>query len=163
MFYREILPPTIADAVSGRGSAIHMPALAFWKAAPRLGSLPDAAAFEIDALGRVGSHALVLDVEHEPRDFVVRTVGPELHGFLRGDQTGLRLSEDPQKARGSQLWEQLAAVVETGKPAVYETPYNGNFWDFYGIRQLVCPLTRTGMTVDGLFTSLAFLPKKTDG
>lgn len=140
-----------------------MPALAFWEAAPALGIAPNIEAFGAGALGPVGGHALILDVEHGPRDFIVRFVGHDLHAFLRGDQTGLRLSDDPQKADGSELWHQLDAVVSSAQPTVYETPYNGNFWDFYGIRQLVCPLTRTGERVDGLFTSLAFLPKEIHG
>lgn len=138
---------------------VHLPALAYWESLPDRGSTKCAAAFDLGALGKVADHAILLDVEHDPADFVVRYVGDELLSFLRGDQTGLRLSTDPQKAARSELWRQLAHVVETREPTVFETPYNGNFWDIYGIRQLVCPLGTTGERVDLLFTTLVFVPK----
>ena len=143
----------------GARAKVHLPALAYWESLPARGATKCAAAFDLGALGKVANHTIMLDVEHDPADFVVRSVGDALLSFLRGDQTGMRLSDDPQKTAGSELWRQLAHVVEVGEPTVFETPYNGNFWDIYGIRQLVCPLSATGDRVDRLFTTLVFVPK----
>lgn len=130
-----------------------------WKHLPKHGIARDFGAVALDRMGARADHLVVLEVEQDPQDFVILHFGKEMLEYVRGDQTGLRFSKDLQKSPNSELWQQFDSVVQSGKPCVFDTPYHGNFWDFYGLRQLVLPLTTCGERVDRLISVMAFFPK----
>jgi hypothetical protein len=133
-------------------------AYSLWSEQPWRNIAPDANGLNRESLGPLLQHSVLLDVEHDPLDFVVDHFGANIRTFTRRDETGSRFSTDPAKGPQSMFWRTCAQVVESHQPLDVEIPYEGNLWDFYKLRQLILPLTTDGRKVDRLLFATHFMP-----
>lgn len=103
-------------------------------------------------------HIILWDVLRDPLDFRYRLVGSEVERNSHQRNLGRRLSEIPERQPGSQVWENLKAVVETKEPSERQLPYVGPFKDFKTVRQVTLPLSDDGETVNIVMLVCEFVP-----
>lgn len=104
------------------------------------------------SLDRIGLHRIASDLDclvvteilrtpsGAPEDFEYLYIGRTLNGAVRREQTGQRLSENPQKRPGSQIWEAYTAIARDPRPLLVNLPYVGPDPRFSCTEELFLPL-----------------------
>lgn len=131
-----------------------------WAAQPWRADAPVSDALTGDALGGLSPHCMILTVEHDPMDFTVAHIGGQIRSFMREDETGKRFRDSEGKGPGSSFWSYCELAVNSRRPILADTPYEGILWDLYDLRQLILPLASTGERVDHLVLAAVYSPRE---
>lgn len=99
---------------------------------------------------------VLVDVFQDPLDFKFRLVGSGVVDRSQGNHTGKLFSQMPGFGPGNYLWTHRAAVVESRLPIRSEPPYVGRVRAVRGVADIHLPLSDDGMTVNMIFTVVAF-------
>jgi hypothetical protein len=102
-------------------------------------------------------HVVMHGVQRDPPDFVYRLVGTEVRRHMAEDRTGQRMSAIPGQTPPSQIWDNLARIVATGRPLLNRTPYTGPHRDFLKMESVQLPLAADGVRVDMILVFVDFL------
>jgi hypothetical protein len=121
------------------------------------GRLPSRAMIDPVDIPALLPHIVLHGVEREPLDFVYRLVGTEVRRHMAEDRTGQRMSAIPGQRAPSRIWTNLARIVETGRPVVNSTPYEGPLKEFVAMESLQLPLAADGATVDMILVFVDFM------
>jgi len=124
--------------------------LRYWlKACPLKGGLyPRRNDIKVTDLRSRMADVAILDIETNPLDFRYRLIGTRLCEFLHRDYTGQKLSELNGKGPGSEIWNILERVKDSGSPLYCEVPYVGPKADFRQASTLYLPLATDHNTID---------------
>lgn len=133
---------------------------AYWLSKLRDGRLPSRTALRPAEIPRLLPHVMLLDVQRTPRwDFRFRLIGTQVVEHLHSDYTGSWMSENEHHRHPDKVWTNCLTVAETAKPLYPSTPYAGPREEFRRAEDILLPLADDGLTVDGLLTFIAFLPR----
>jgi len=99
---------------------------------------------------------IVIDVLHEPLDFVYRLIGTKVRAHLMRDLTGTRMSDIEFQRPPSVIWSHHAWVVEHAAPRFMRPPYVGPHKDFMFIESVILPCG-TDARVDKLMIFVDFV------
>lgn len=102
-------------------------------------------------------NVILIEVLWDPLDFRYRLIGTEIDRHSAESYTGKRISEIPERAPPSTVWNNLAGVAETKTPSRASVPYVGPQKDFMATNQIVLPLSTDGERVDGLFLVIDYI------
>ena len=108
-------------------------------------------------------NVVLVDVLRDPLDFRYRVIGTAIENHSAGRHTGKRVSEIPERAPPSAVWDNMAAVAESGQPSDRSVPYVGPLKDFTNTRQITLPLSDNAKEVDKLLLVIEYyrdLPKR---
>ncbi|HET8726280.1 MAG TPA: PAS domain-containing protein [Alphaproteobacteria bacterium] len=101
-------------------------------------------------------NVMLLDVLSDPLDFRYRLIGTEVRSRFHRDYTGVRLSELPDKGRGSIVWQNSEQVVISKAPFSRMPPYVGPDEYVRGGENLLLPLSDDDETVNMIFQVIEF-------
>ena len=120
--------------------------------------MPSRADIDPGEIPRLLPNLILLDVLREPPNLRYRLVGTEIeaHSSL-GNITGKLITELPDRAPPSKVWDNLWSVVDSAEPSHSSVPYVGPKRDFVTTRQVVLPLAADGERVDMLLVFIAYL------
>lgn len=121
------------------------------------GRLPSRAMIDPAEIPALLPHVVLHGVERDPLDFVYRLIGTEVRRHMAEDRTGQRMSAIPGQRAPSRIWSNLASIVETGRPVLNSTPYEGPLKDFVTMESLQLPLAADGATVDMILVFVDFM------
>lgn len=130
------------------------------KSAASPGGLPSRADFPHREFASILPNAVVYSIARSPLDFECRLIGTEVRSFSHADYTGSFVSSLDGKGRGSKLWQQLAHVVLAREPLYDRLPYMGPIASVRDVSVLLCPLSKSGQTVDQIFQVTQFVHRK---
>ncbi|SMX33503.1 hypothetical protein [Maliponia aquimaris] len=68
---------------------------------------------------------ILRSAEGIPEDFAFLYIGRTVNGVLRQELTGHRMSENPEKRPGSQIWAAYMAIAQDPRPLLVSLPYIG--------------------------------------
>ncbi|MDJ0948072.1 MAG: PAS domain-containing protein [Alphaproteobacteria bacterium] len=102
-------------------------------------------------------NVVLLDVQQEPLDFRYRLIGTEVDRHSSEKHTGKWVTDIPERAPPSKVWENLVHVVETGAPSEQSVPYVGPLQDFVTTRQITLPLSDNGSDVNMLLIVIDYV------
>lgn len=129
---------------------------AYWRSRGA-GRFPSRAMIDPVDIPRLLPHIVIHGVQREPLDFVYRLIGTEVRRHMAEDRTGQWMSAIPGQRPPSQIWDNLAGIVATGRPVLNRTPYEGPQRDFVVMESLQLPLAADGETVDMILVFVDFL------
>ena len=130
---------------------------AYWLAGKGERALPARGDFDPPIeIPRLVPNMIILDVLHEPLDFVYRLIGTKVRPHLMQDLTGVRMSDIEFQRPPSVVWSEQAWVVEHAAPCFVRPPYVGPHKDFLFIEAVVLPC-RVDARVDKLMLFLDFV------
>lgn len=132
-------------------------ARAYWERIRGARSMPARADIDPAEIKRILPHILLLDVAREPLDFYYRLVGTEIDRHSAEKHTGKWISEIPDRAPPSTVWDNLRQVVETRLPSERTVRYVGPLKDFVTTRQIVLPLSNDDREVNMLMVVIAYI------
>ena len=121
------------------------------------GRLPSRAMIDPAAIPALLPHVVIHGVKREPLDFVYRLIGTEVRRHMAEDRTGQWMSSIPGQKPPSQIWNNLASIVATGRPILNQTPYTGPHRDFMRMESVQLPLSADGTQVDMILVFVDFL------
>ena len=113
-----------------------------------------------ERLGGLSPHCMILSVDQNPMDFIVRHIGGQIRSFMREDETGLRFRNCGAKRPGSSFWSYCELAVNSRRPILADTPYEGLLWDLYDLRQLILPVASQGNHIDHLLLAAVYSPRE---
>lgn len=155
------LPPHGASGafdldLTGIQSSIVRRGYAYWRSrcADRL---PSRAMIDPTDIPALLPHVVIHGVQREPLDFVYRLIGTEVRRHMAEDRTGQWMSAVPGQRPPSQIWDNLARLVATGRPILNQTPYTGPHRDFLRMESVQLPLAADGVKVDMILVFVDFL------
>lgn len=107
-------------------------------------------------------NVVLIDIMQGPLDFRYRLIGTEIDRHSAERHTGKRISEIPDRAAPSKVWDNLQSVVDTGEPSESSVPYVGPLQDFLTTRQIVLPLSDDDGDVNMLLVIIDYIRKEID-
>lgn len=142
--------------LSGIRSDIVKRGYAYWRSrcAERL---PSRAMIDPVDIPSLLPHVVIHGVRRAPLDFVYRLIGTEVRRHMSEDRTGQWMSAIPGQRAPSQIWDNLAKIVETGRPLLNQTPYVGPHREFLRMESVQLPLAADGVHVDVILVFVDFL------
>jgi hypothetical protein len=114
---------------------------------------------EIDpALFRAAlANLLLVDVvAGPPLDFRYRLIGTAVRDRLRGNYTGMRLSEIEHQKPGTDFFANYARVVCERRPVFVDVTYVGPDKRVRGVQDLLMPLSEDGAEITGILGCVEF-------
>jgi hypothetical protein len=88
---------------------------------------------------RLVPNMIMIEVLHEPLDFVYRLIGTKVRTHLMHDLTGVRMSDVEFQRPPSVIWSHHAWAVERAAPRFMRPPYVGPHRDFMFIEAVILP------------------------
>jgi hypothetical protein len=142
--------------LSGVRSDVLKRGYAYWRSrcGPRL---PSRAMIDPTDIPALLPHIVLHGVKRDPLDFIYRLIGTEVRRHMAQDRTGQWMSAIPEQHAPSQIWTNLATIVETRRPLVNRTPYAGPHQHFVTMEDLQLPLAADGVTVDMILVFVDFV------
>lgn len=121
--------------------------------------MPSRADIEPAEIPRLLPNIILIDVLRDPPNLRYRLVGTEIEAHsAQVSVTGKLITELPDRAPPSKVWDNLWAVAESGAPSGTTVPYVGPKRDFMTTQQIVLPLSDDGETVNMLLLLVDYLP-----
>ncbi len=142
--------------LSGIQSDIVKRGYAYWRSLCA-GRLPSRAMIDPTAIPALLPYVVIHGVQRDPLDFVYRLVGTEARRHKAEDRTGQWMSTVPGQKPPSRIWDNLAAIVATGRPLLNQTPYTGPHRDFMRMESVQLPLAADGVNVYMILVFADFL------
>jgi hypothetical protein len=132
-------------------------ALSYWESKRAGRKMPARRDFDsVFEVPRLLPWIALVDVLHDPLDFMFRLIGSGIVDRSRGNRTGKLFSQMPRFGPGNYLWMHRVAVVETGAPVLSEPPYVGQAPDVRGVTDIHLPLSNDDSVVNMIFTVVAY-------
>lgn len=130
----------------------------YWRSKMIDGVLPCRSDINPVDIPRLMPHVVLVDVKHAPElDFRYRLIGTYVAESLYKDHTGSWFSEIEHQKAPSQIWQNCAHVVETGKAFISDTPYVGPHQGFRRVEDVILPLADDGENVDCLLVFVHYM------
>jgi hypothetical protein len=145
------------DKVEDVQSEIVRAGHAYWLAAKGDRVLPMRRDFDPPIeIPRLVPSMIMIEVLHEPLDFVYRLIGTKVRTHLMHDLTGVRMSDVEFQRPPSVIWSHHAWVIEHAAPRFMRPPYVGPHRDFMFIESVILPCG-CGSRVDKLMIFVDFV------
>ena len=152
--YSDDSSPEIAPELK---TETHRLALDHWHEIKGDYPLPSRADINLNRLGPILTHLVLLDVRYDPLDFIYRIIGDRVLSNFTENYTGRTLTDIPGKGPGSKVYATLENVVTTKVPCIQGVPYVGPNRDFISIESLALPLASDHETVDKIIIIVEFV------
>src|SRR5215469_10675803 len=127
------------------------PALSYWESIRGGRAMPRRSDIDPAQILRLLPFVMLVDVLAMPLDFRFRLVGTEIDAITSRGLRGQRFSENARLARGSNIWNDYAAVTATRQPLTGGVDYIGADRFVRVVRHCLMPLSENGETVTMVF------------
>ena len=116
-------------------------ALAHWESIRQDRRMPPRDAFDPMSVPRLLPNIVLLEVQHDPLDFLYKVVGNTVNEHSGTPFSGMRMSDFPERRAPNEPWLNSQRVVETGNPSASTVPYVGPHKEFLKTCQVTLPLS----------------------
>ena len=123
--------------------------------------LPNRCDFDPIAIPQLLPHLILVEVlrdeaDGQVADFRFRVIGTHVDERMSDRYTGRRLSQIPNKRRGSKIWDTYQAVEREAEPKVISLDYIGPAERTKETTEIFLPLSAGGGQVDFIVVGLSF-------
>ncbi len=131
----------------------------YWNSIRGARLMPARADIVPEAIVKLLPNVILMDVSRDPLNFRYRLIGTEIERHSAGNHTGKWITDIPERAPPSNVWDNLQAVIEERRPSTRSVPYVGRHQDFITTRQITMPLSSNGTDIDMLFLVIDYIKK----
>lgn len=130
----------------------------YWDGLKKGRAMPSRADIDPGDIPDLLSNIILIDVLRDPDNLRYRLVGTEIEAHSALDPiTGKLITDLPDRAPPSKVWDNLWNVARSGAPSRTSVPYLGPKRDFISTQQIVLPLSEDGRQVNMLMVLVDYI------
>ena len=129
----------------------------YWLSKVRDGRMPRRADIDPAEIKELLPNVVLIDVSHDPLDFVERIAGDTILHHSRQNSMGIRWSEYSGRGPESHIWQHFEKVVVEKCAVAATVPYVGPHSDYLTVELISCPLSEDGDRVSKILSFVAYL------